>query len=147
MQNWHEQIQRYLDGQSTAEEAHALAAALQTDAELRALYLDYLNLDAALRGLAARAEEQAPAVLAAHPAAVRRPWRWLAASAAAAAVLALAWAFLRPAPAPKIPPEWLATLEETQRSIARLPASALESPPSLAASPTASLLAPPVRPL
>ena len=52
---WHEQIQRYVAGESTQEETIALQQALKDDAELRALYLDYLNLDVAL-GAAAEAE-------------------------------------------------------------------------------------------
>ena len=52
--HWHEQIQRYVNGQASAEEAAALQAALNEDAELRALYLDYMNLDVAL-GAAAEA--------------------------------------------------------------------------------------------
>ena len=52
--HWHEQIQRYVDGQASAEEVAALQAALNENAELRALYLDYMNLDVAL-GAAAEA--------------------------------------------------------------------------------------------
>ncbi|MBI5394030.1 MAG: hypothetical protein HZA91_01905 [Verrucomicrobia bacterium] len=52
--NWHECIQRYVNGQATPEEAAALQKALKEDAEMRALYLDYMNLDVAL-GAAAEA--------------------------------------------------------------------------------------------
>jgi anti-sigma factor RsiW len=50
--HWHEDIQQYLNGQANAEEASALQAALGEDAELRALYLDYINLDVALAAAA-----------------------------------------------------------------------------------------------
>src|SRR5882757_4174852 len=90
---WHERIQRYVDGQSSAEEAAALEAALNEDAELRALYLDYMNLDVALGAAAEMAtivENEAdkttafPAQLSPHY------WRWLAATAACAALAVLA---------------------------------------------------------
>ena len=51
--DWHAQIQCYMNGQAGAEEVAALQAALQADAGLRALYLDYMNLDAALGAAAA----------------------------------------------------------------------------------------------
>ena len=50
--NAHEQIQRYMNGQASTEEAAALQTALKNDADLRALYLDYMNLDVALAGAA-----------------------------------------------------------------------------------------------
>ena len=50
--HWHEQIQRYVNGLASPAEAAALQAALNQDAELRALYLDYMNLDVALSAAA-----------------------------------------------------------------------------------------------
>jgi hypothetical protein len=47
-----ELIGRYADGVASREEIAALEAALRKDAELRALFLSYLNLDAALAGAA-----------------------------------------------------------------------------------------------
>jgi len=46
--HWHLQIQRCMAGDATPEEIAALQQALMDDAELRVLYLDYLNLDMAL---------------------------------------------------------------------------------------------------
>ena len=84
-----------LNGQASAEEAAALQAALNEDAELRALYLDYMNLDVAL-GAAAEAAtitENGMGGIATFP---RSPaqssphyWRWLAAAAAACAALVM----------------------------------------------------------
>ena len=50
--HWHATIQQYVDGQSSAEEAAALFNSLNEDAALRALYLDYMNLDMALGAVA-----------------------------------------------------------------------------------------------
>jgi hypothetical protein len=47
-ERWHEQIQRCVAGASTRQETAALQQALKTDAGLRELYLDYLNLEVAL---------------------------------------------------------------------------------------------------
>jgi len=83
--HWHEQIQRYVNGQSSAEEAAALHEALNEDAELRALYLDYMNLDAALAAAAGAAPsvELEPGGLDASPLSPAQPsphyWRWFAA--------------------------------------------------------------------
>jgi hypothetical protein len=53
---WHELIQRYIAGTTTAEEAMSLQQSLKTDAKLRTLYLDYVNLDVALEAKAEAAE-------------------------------------------------------------------------------------------
>jgi anti-sigma factor RsiW len=93
--HWHEQIQRHMNGQLSAEESAALCEALKRDADLRALYLDYMNLDAAL---GAMAEKEAATVFGAdRPAIIRsaqppmgwRRWFWLAPSAASAALVLL----------------------------------------------------------
>jgi anti-sigma-K factor RskA len=143
--HWHEQIQRYVNGQSSAEEAASLQSALYEDAELRALYLDYMNLDAAL-GAAA---EMATTVLAngtggiaTFPRSAARLlphyWRWLAATAACAALVAfLALPIHRNSP--RVRPEVFTAISSTQSAIARLsykPASTLPA----WISPTASML-------
>jgi WD40 repeat protein len=46
--HWHEQVRRYADGLSTAEESASLEKALVESAELRAWYLDLMNLEVAL---------------------------------------------------------------------------------------------------
>ncbi|MEQ2006911.1 MAG: LamG-like jellyroll fold domain-containing protein [Limisphaerales bacterium] len=103
--NWHECIQRYVNGLATPDDAAALQEALKEDAELRALYLDYMNLDVAL-GAAAEAAAMTgnlPArAQASQTAAWKSNWlRWLSwrpLTAAAAIVLAvgLLWQFTRP---------------------------------------------------
>ena len=145
--HWHEQIQRCMTGDATPEEIAALQQTLKDDAELRALYLDYLNLDVAL-GAAAEAVAitengigktttfpQPPARLSPHH------WRWLAAAAACAALVVFAM-LPKPRDASRARPDIAAIISSTQSAIARL---SIE-PPSLFpawASPTASLLDPP----
>ncbi len=83
--HWHDLIQNHLAGRTTPEEVLALQEALKTDAELRALYLDYMNLDVALEAMA---EEMPQAKI------VRFPLRPLVVMAAAACVIfgvALFW--------------------------------------------------------
>jgi hypothetical protein len=46
--DWHDLIQRYIAGTLSDDEALALQNALKSDDDLRALYLDYMNLDVAL---------------------------------------------------------------------------------------------------
>lgn len=46
--DWHDLVQRYIAGTLTDDEALALQNALKSDKDLRALYLDYMNLDVAL---------------------------------------------------------------------------------------------------
>ena len=83
----HEQIQRYVNEQADAAEAAALQAALITDAELRALYLDYVNLDVALSAAAEAITEHGSGVTAPAPRSSAPPsphyGRWLAVAAAA----------------------------------------------------------------
>ncbi|MGV3660561.1 MAG: hypothetical protein ACO1TE_10270 [Prosthecobacter sp.] len=50
--DWHELIQRYAAGTATESEAAALQQALKADADLRATYLDHMNLDVALEAVA-----------------------------------------------------------------------------------------------
>jgi hypothetical protein len=142
--HWHEHIQRYASGQAGAEEAAALQAALNENAELRALYLDYMNLDVALSAAAEAATiaENGISGIATFP---RSPaqssphyGRWLA---AAAACLALAMIGILPRHRDPSPtrPDVAAACSRTQEAIARL---SLE-PPSVFpawASPTASML-------
>ena len=154
--HWHEQIQRCMTGDATPEEIIALQQALKDDAQLRALYLDYLNLDA---GLMAAAEsmtiagsETGRTAAATRPAA-RQPshhWRWIAAAAACAALVALALLPAHrdassastdssPRASSRVQPDFTATFASTQGAIAQLsikPASPLPA----WMSPTAALL-------
>ncbi len=145
--HWHEQIQRHLNGQSSVGEAAALQAALSEDAELRALYLDYMNLDVALgaAGEAATINENGTGRMATFPRPTAQSlphyWPWIAATAACAAsvVFAMLPKHRNASPAR---PDIAAIVSSTQGAIARF---SLE-PPSLFpawASPTASLLEPP----
>ncbi len=76
--HWHDLIQNHLAGHTTPEDILALQEALKDDVELRALYLDYMNLDVALEAMA---EEMPQAKI------VRFPWRPLVAMAAAECVI------------------------------------------------------------
>ena len=91
---WHEKIQRCMTGDATQEEIAALQHALKSDAELRALYLDYLNLDLALEmAAAAEAMGQTIAAFEQWPAVKLSAWARLSLAAlplgAAAAVVAI----------------------------------------------------------
>lgn len=143
--DWHASIQSYLAGQSSAEEAAELQNALKADAELRALFLDYANLDAALGTLAEAARPPA-AVLAASPQRTARwfTWRTLSAAAACAALLAGALFFSRPAS--RSQPDFTAAFASTEDAIARLPAPQTAPLPEWI-SPTAGILAPQGLPL
>ena len=139
---WHEAVQRYLDRQSSTEEAAALHEALNRDAELRTLYLDYMNLDAALGSAAAVNTEIGidRTVTFPRPAARSSPhyWRWLAATAAGAALVMFA-VLPRHRNSSRALLDLAATISSTQNGIARL---SVEVPSSLPAwmSPTASML-------
>ena len=144
--HWHEQIQRTVNGQSSAEEIAALREALNADAELRAWYLDYMNLDAALGAAADAAVIAENATGSSETARFPRPrarlsphfWRWLAATAACAALVVLAL-FPSHRDASRARPDFAAAISSTQSAIARLsvePASVLPA----WISPTASLL-------
>lgn len=129
--HWHGQIQHCMTGDAAPEEITALQQALKENAELRALYLDYMNLDAAL-GAAAEAATitengigktvtfpPPPAQLSTHY------WRWLAAAACAALVV---FAMLpKHRDASRAIPDLAATISSTQSAIARLSVE----PPSL----------------
>ncbi len=142
--HWHEQIQRYVNGQAGAAEAAALQAALNQDAELRALYLDYMNLDVAL-GAAAEAAtiiENGVGGITIFPCSPAHSsphyWRWFAAAAACAALLAFAMA-PRHRNASRTRPDVAAACSSAQEAIARI---SVEPPSSFPAweSPTASML-------
>jgi hypothetical protein len=147
--HWHEQIQRYVNGQSSAEETAALLQALTEDAELRALYLDYINLDAALGAMA----HSVPAAnVTGRQATGPRPlfhwaprsWRWIVAAAACAAiVLVVLPSKLREKPRAR--PDIGTVTAAAHAAVSRLYA---EAPPTVPAwmSPTASLLDQPALP-
>ncbi|HEY2342491.1 MAG TPA: hypothetical protein VGH90_05645 [Chthoniobacteraceae bacterium] len=148
----HEAVQRYLAGQSSDDDVLALSKALYEDAELRALFLDYANLDAALADqaetLAIADEPGANSTGAAFPGSrawLPRPvWPWLSAAAAA---VALAACFILPKlhRTASAPSETDAAFAAARNSIARL---SFDPPPPFPASlsPTASLLEPPALP-
>ncbi|WP_395747710.1 hypothetical protein [Prosthecobacter sp.] len=124
----HELIQRHLAGHTTAEESEALQAALKADATLRALLLDYANLDVALGGLAESERAEPPRI-------VRwQVWRPLA--AAAACVFGLLIFSRRPA---RPQPELTEVFATTESAIAHMPEPSLDPLPEWM-SPTASML-------
>ncbi|WP_395736137.1 hypothetical protein [Prosthecobacter sp.] len=126
----HELIQRHLAGHTTAEESEALQTALKADAKLRALLLDYANLDVALGGLAEteRAEPKGT---------VRwQVWRPLAAAAACVFALLI---FSRKPVHPQH--DLAAVFATTEKTIAHMPAPSLDPLPEWM-SPTASMLPP-----
>ncbi|MGO8699079.1 MAG: hypothetical protein ACLQVY_15290 [Limisphaerales bacterium] len=141
----HEQIQRYINGMASRAEAAALQAALSRDAELRALYLDYMNLDVALSvaaetlTLTVNGRNSIATFPRPHLRSWPHYWRWFAAAAACAALMILVLL-----PRHRLSSRArrdIAAISSTQSAIDRL---SLE-PPSLFpdwASPTASMLAP-----
>jgi anti-sigma factor RsiW len=144
--HWHEQILRYVNGQASAEEVATLQAALNEDAQLRALYLDYINLDVAL-GAAAEAAtipESETARIATSPRSpaqsLPRYWYWLAAAATATCVV-LVTILVLPIHrnATLTPPDVAAACSQTQESIARISVELPSVFPAWA-SPTASML-------
>ncbi len=141
---WHEQIQRYVAGGSTQEETVALQQALKDDAELRALYLDYLNLNVAL-GAAAEAEAMTGNGIGRISTLPRSSawvtphyWRWLAATAACAALLVLSM-LPKHRDSYRMAPDLATTMSSTQNAIARLSLEPASSIPAWM-SPTASML-------
>lgn len=76
--DWHDLIQRYTAGTLTDDESLALQNALKSDKDLRALYLDYMNLDVAL-GSHAESRMAVNEILTSPMAGeVSRSTRWLA---------------------------------------------------------------------
>lgn len=131
--DWHDPIQRHLAGLSSAEETTELQNALKADARLRALFLDYANLDAALGALADAAESPR----ARH--ARWLAWRPLAAAAACATLLAGARFYLRPAS--RSQPDIAAAFASAEEAIAHLPGPRPAPLPEWM-SPTAGMLRP-----
>ena len=75
--DWHDLIERYIAGTLPDDEALALQNALKSDTDLRALYLDYMNLDVAL-GSHAESRAAVNEILASPMAGeTSRPARWL----------------------------------------------------------------------
>lgn len=136
--DWHELIQRYLAGLGTAEETDRLQAALKSDAAMRALFLDYMNLDVALSALAGiDADRGLIPQVQRH--ARWLSWRPLAAAAACAALLIGTFLFSRKPSGPK--PDLAAAFASAESAIARLPAPPLAPLPEWM-SPTAAMLDP-----
>lgn len=93
-QDWHELIQRYIAGTLPEQESLLLQNALKSDAELRMLYLDYINLDVALESQA-ESRVAVSEILASHVVAEpggRRRWRFLRPLGVAAALVAAGFA-------------------------------------------------------
>jgi len=88
--DWHDLIQRYIAGTLPDDEALALQNALKSDKDLRALYLDYMNLDVALGSQAesrAAVKEILASPMARETSRPGRRYPWLPLTAAAAIVL------------------------------------------------------------
>ena len=146
--HWHEQIQRYVNGQANAAEAVALQAALSRDAKLRALYLDYVNLDVALAAVAeagAITESEIAMTAASARGTARSSLHFgalLAATAACAALFTGALLIRHRNTAQQSNSDVAAACAATQEAITRLSVE----PPALFpawASPTAPMLDPP----
>ena len=92
--DWHDLIQRYIAGTLADDDALALQNALKSDKDLRALYLDYINLDVALEAHAG-SREAVNEMLASPRTEPSRPLRWLSwrplTAAAVVALLGIAW--------------------------------------------------------
>ncbi len=146
----HESIQRFFSGQSNPDETAELCGALRADPEMRALYLDYMNLDAALSAMAdlEAAAERGAALSTADLRSTDRPsvryWRWITAAAACLAVATLV-VFNRQHDRPPAQFDIATVAASTRDAISRLPD---EVPPVLPEwiSPTASLLDQPTFP-
>jgi len=92
--DWHDLIQRYIAGTLSDDEALALQNALKSDADLRALYLDYMNLDVAL-GSHAESRAAVNEILASPIAGeTKRPTRWLSWRPLAAAAAGIVFGML-----------------------------------------------------
>lgn len=93
---WHDIIQRWMAGKAAEAEAAELQEALKTDGELRALYLEYANLDAALETAANEASMRrasvgdSPERANERQAKTRRTW-WISAAAASAVAVISSW--------------------------------------------------------
>lgn len=109
--DWHELIQRYAAGTATKEETFALQEALKTDPDLRAAYLDHMNLEVALEA-AADAEEllaEARPLAKSSPLPPRSPWmQWRPITAAAAGIVlgmfgtSMVWSYVVPRTARRV---------------------------------------------
>ena len=148
--HWHKTIQQYLDGQSSAEEVAALSNDLNEDAELRAVYLDYMNLDMALGAMAdalpveENGSNRMTSLHEARAGAWPHLWRWAAAAAAIAALVVFAMLPRVPKPL-RIGPDGAAAITSSQNAIARLAFDTTSALPAWM-SPTASLLESPTIP-
>jgi hypothetical protein len=75
--DWHDLIQRHMAGTLDDAESDALQDALSTDAELRRLYLHYMNLDMALEAHASTANATRHLLMALPDRVTPRGTRWL----------------------------------------------------------------------
>ena len=124
-EDWHDVIQRYISGSASREESERLQEALKDDAEVRLLYLDYLNLELALEAKAESIGEVAemvpitdfPSAAKSRPRQIRRR---LAAAAAVALLFSLAALLFKWAPEPVA---WVWQASGTQTVLAGEPPS------------------------
>jgi ferric-dicitrate binding protein FerR (iron transport regulator) len=134
-----ELIQRHLDGRATPEESAALQQALKESAEMRARFLDYVNLDVTLGAVADAAAVEGSTIVE-IPVARRLPIWWRAFAAAAMCLASVVIAgLLAHHKHSSARPDLAAAIESTQKAIAQMPPPPLASLPDWI-SPTASLL-------
>ena len=92
----HDWMQQYVDGTASAEAVAQLEAALCDDAELRALFVEYLNIDGMLTDSAVVFPVASQPKVVAFPVAQRHPLRgWLAVAAVVMLCALGAWAWER----------------------------------------------------
>jgi hypothetical protein len=109
-----ELVRRYVDGLASAEDARRLAELLRTDAEFRARYLEYLNIDLALEDCAAAGESSPATIVADHRGTSRRRWLEVFGVAAAIALMVTVgiWSvWRRPPGGVDSPPSYQVTAE------------------------------------
>lgn len=93
-----EWLRRYAEGAAVPEEMERMEDALREDAEFRRAFVEYMNVESALRDAAANAAPVAQKVVA-FPAMWRRVVKMVAVAAVLMISVVLAWEFFRPAPA------------------------------------------------
>lgn len=103
--NWHDLIQRHMEGLLNEEEAATFQSSLTNDPELRRLYLHYMNLDVALEAHAGSSTTVNNMLLSPHHGKTNRWTGWLSwrppAAAAAGLILgmlctSMVWAYTMP---------------------------------------------------
>ncbi len=87
--DWHDLIQRHIDGMTTEAEDSQLDSVLKWNDEVTQLYLRYMNLDVALEAYASSNEAKTELLVAPFDASEKRQKRWLSWRPVAAAVAGL----------------------------------------------------------